>query len=83
MRRRSRTGGKPVKARLRGAATLKRRNATKTARRRSSSAAGQETEVARLTRERKAALERQTATAEVLRSSAAPISSCNPSCKAL
>ena len=36
-------------------------------RRRGSSAAGQETEVARLTRERDEALEQQTATSEVLR----------------
>ena len=66
MRRRSRAGGEPVKARRRRAATLKRRNGPKTIRRRSSSAAGQETEVARLTRERDEALERQAATAEVL-----------------
>ena len=66
MRRRSRTGGKPVKARLRGAATLKRRKGPKTVRRRSSFGAGQEKEVARLTREREEALEQQTATSEIL-----------------
>ena len=66
MRRRSGTGGKPVKARLRGAATLKRRKGPKTVRRRSSSAARQEKEVARLTREREEALEQQTATSEIL-----------------
>jgi GAF domain-containing protein len=66
MRRRSRTGGKPVKARLRGAATLKRPKGPKTVRRRSSSAARQEKEVARLTREREEALEQQTATSEIL-----------------
>ena len=52
MRRRSRAGGEPVKTRRRKAVTLKRGNAPKTVRRRSSSAASQETEVARLTRER-------------------------------
>ena len=66
MRRRSRAGGNPIKTRRRKAATLKRPNAPKVVRRRSSSAAGQETETARLTRELKEALERQWATAEVL-----------------
>ena len=66
MSRRSRIGGEPVKARLRGAATLKRPKGPKTVRRRSSSAARQETEVARLTREREEALEQQTATSEIL-----------------
>ena len=50
MRRRSRTGGKPVKAQRRKAVTLKRREGRKTVRRRSSSAARRETEIARLTR---------------------------------
>ena len=67
MRRRSRAGGEPVKARRRKAATLKRRNAPKTVRRRSSSAAGLNKKVALLTRERDEALEQQTATAEILR----------------
>jgi two-component system, NtrC family, sensor kinase len=66
MRRRSRAGGEPVKARRRKAATLKRRNAPKTVRRRVSSSAGQETEVARLTRELNQALEQKTATSELL-----------------
>jgi two-component system, NtrC family, sensor kinase len=66
MRRRFRAGCEPVKARRRRAATLKRRNGPKTIRRRSSSAAGQETEVARLTRELNESLERQAATADVL-----------------
>ena len=66
MRRRSKAGGKPVKTRRRKAATPKRRNAPKAARRYSSSAADQETKVARLSRELKEALEQQTATSEVL-----------------
>ena len=45
----------------------KRRNAPKAVRRRGSSPAGRETEVARLTRELHEALEQQTATSEVLR----------------
>ena len=67
MRRRSGAGGEPIKTRRRKAMTLKRGNAPKTVRRRSSSAAGQETKVARLARERDEALEQQTATAEILR----------------
>ncbi len=60
MRRRSRASSKPAKARRRKAKTLK------AARRSSSSVAGQETEVARLTRELKEAHEQQAATSEVL-----------------
>jgi GAF domain-containing protein len=67
VRRRSSTGGKPVKARRRRAATLKRRNAPKAVRRRSSSAASLHKKVALLKRERDEALARQTATSEVLR----------------
>ena len=63
MRRRSGAGGEPIKTRRRKTATLKRRTAPKAVRRRSSSAGGQETKVARLTRERDEALQRQTATA--------------------
>ena len=66
MRRRSRAGGEPVKTRRRKAA-LKRRNAPKDVRRRGPSAAGQETEVARLTRELQESLAREGATSEVLR----------------
>jgi GAF domain-containing protein len=61
MRRRSKASGKLAKARRHQAKVLK------PARRSSSSVAGQETEVARLRRERDEALERETATAEVLR----------------
>ncbi len=67
MRRRSRAGGDPVKVRRRKTVTLKRRNAPKAVRRRSSSAVGQKTAVARLTRERDESLDREKATAEVLR----------------
>jgi two-component system, NtrC family, sensor kinase len=65
MRRRSKPGREPVKARRRKAVTLKRRNAPKAER--SPSDATHETEVARLTRELKEALEQKTATSEVLR----------------
>ena len=67
MRRRSGAGGEPVKTRRRKAATLKRGIAPKTVHRRSPSAAGQETKVARLTRELNEALEQLTATSEVLK----------------
>ena len=65
MRRRSRAGGEPVKTRRRKATTLKRRNAPKAVRR-GPSAASQETEVARLSRELSEAQEQQKAAAEVL-----------------
>ena len=67
MRRRSRAGGEPTKAQRRKTATRKSRIAPKAVRPRSSSAAREETEFARLTRERDEALEREKATAEVLR----------------
>ncbi len=67
MRRRSRAGGEPVKTRRRKTVTLKRGNVPKAVRHRSASIAGQETVVARLTRERDEALEQQAATSEVLR----------------
>ena len=54
MRGRSRAGGEPTKAQRRKTATRKSR-------------IGQEAEIARLTRERDEALEREKATAEVLR----------------
>ena len=60
MRRRSRAGGKPAKARSHKAKALK-------AARHSSSASRQDTEVARLTHELQEAQEQQTATAEVLK----------------
>jgi GAF domain-containing protein len=61
MRRRSRASSKQAKARSRKAKTLK------AVRHDSSSATGQESEVARLTRERDEALEQQRAAAEVLK----------------
>ena len=66
MRRRSRAGGEPIKPRRRKAATLKRHNGPKAVRRRSSSAGGQETKVAWLSRERDEALEQRTATSALL-----------------
>ena len=65
MRRRSKTGGETVKTRRRK--TLTRGTASKAVRRRGLPAAGQETEIARVTRERDEAQEQQTATSEVLR----------------
>jgi hypothetical protein len=65
MKRRSRAGGKPPKARPRKALTVKGRNAPKAVVRLGSASAGR-TEVALLTRERDEALEQQTATSEVL-----------------
>jgi signal transduction histidine kinase len=67
MRRRSSAGGEPIKARRRRAVTPERGNAPKTVRHRGSAAAAQETKIAELTRELHEAIERQTATAEVLR----------------
>jgi class 3 adenylate cyclase len=65
MRRRNKAGGNTIKTqRLK---TLKRRNAPKATRRRSSLAAGKETNLVRLTRERDEALEQQSATSEVLK----------------
>src|ERR1700751_1924990 len=65
MKRRSRTGS--AKPRPRKAATPKRGNASNAASNRGDSIAGQETVVARLTRERDEALLRETATSEILR----------------
>ena len=66
MRRGFRAGGKPIKARAHKPVTLKRRNVAKAGRPSGSSAAGQEAEVARLTRERDEAVEQQTAAFKVL-----------------
>ena len=75
MRRRTRAGGYPIKARRRNTAMLKRGNAPKATRSRSSPTAVKETsptavketKVARLTRELQEALAQQTATSDVLR----------------
>ena len=66
MKKPSRAGGKPAKAKPREALKLKGRKASKAVTRRGSAPSGQ-TEVARLTRERDEALEQQAATAEVLK----------------
>jgi hypothetical protein len=65
MRRRDKAGGKPVKTRRRKTSTC--RDASKALRRHNPSAVGEETKVARLTRELHEALEQQTATSEVLK----------------
>src|SRR6516162_5115256 len=59
MRRRSRAGGEPAKLQRHKAVTPRRRSAPESV--------GQETELARRTRERDEALERETATSQVLR----------------
>jgi two-component system, NtrC family, sensor kinase len=66
MARRSRGSGKQAKTRRRKTAALKRRNAPKVTRGRGGSIAGQETVVARLTRERDEALLREAANTEIL-----------------
>jgi two-component system, NtrC family, sensor kinase len=67
MRRHSRAGGKSPTAQAPKAAARKSRIAPKAGHRRSSSAAREETALARLTRERDEALEQQATTAEVLK----------------
>jgi two-component system, NtrC family, sensor kinase len=67
MRRRSRAGGEPAKTRRHKTAARKRGDPPKAMRNRGVSIAGQETVVARLTRERDEALLRETANAEILR----------------
>ena len=66
MKKPSRAGGKPAKARLRSAIRPKGRNAPKTLSTRRSAADDSEPEVAQLKRELHEALEQQTATSEVL-----------------
>jgi two-component system, NtrC family, sensor kinase len=67
MRRRSRAGGEPVKARSRKTATPKRRAAPKPTPDHGLSAASLQEQLDRRTRELSEALEQQTATSEVLR----------------
>src|SRR5262249_33437479 len=69
MRRRSRAGGEHTKAQRRKAVARKGRVAPKAADPSSSSAAPEETKIARLTRERDEALEREKATARCCASS--------------
>ncbi|MGC1296313.1 MAG: GAF domain-containing protein [Alloacidobacterium sp.] len=66
MKKPSRAGRKPAKAQLRNALRPKGRNAPKTLSNRRSPADDSESEVARLKRELREALEQQTATSEVL-----------------
>jgi GAF domain-containing protein len=66
MKRRSKAGGEPIKGRRRKTQEPKRGNAPKRARRLDASHIEKETEVGRLARELNEALERQTATSEVL-----------------
>ena len=68
MRRRSRAGGKPIKARRRKAASLNRANAPKVSARRnpSSTSTSASSTIALLTRERDEALEQLSAASEVL-----------------
>ena len=67
MRRRSRAGGEPAKTQRRKTAARKSPSAPKTVRRRSSAEAVQETEIARVIRERDEALEQQAAISDILR----------------
>jgi GAF domain-containing protein len=67
MRRRSRTGGEPVKTRHRKSVTRKRGNAPKIARHRGLSADGLSKKVALFKRERDEAHQQQAATADVLK----------------
>jgi hypothetical protein len=67
MKKPSRAGGKPAKARPRKALKLKGQNAPKPVRNRRSAADQPEPEVAQLKRELHEALEQQTATSEVLK----------------
>ena len=66
MKRRSKAGGEPIKGRRRKTPGPKRRNAPKAAARSSSPPTGKAEEFARLARELGEAIERQTATTEVL-----------------
>jgi two-component system NtrC family sensor kinase len=66
MKRRSRAGGEPAKARRRKSVTLKHRNAPKAVRRHGRSAGNLQEQLDLRTRELNEALEQQTATSEVL-----------------
>jgi hypothetical protein len=66
MKKRSRAGGEPIKGRRRKTAGPERRNAPKTTSRPTAPRGEKPTEVVRLARELNEALERQTATSDVL-----------------
>jgi adenylate cyclase len=66
MKKRSKAGGELIQDRHRKRPELKRRNAPKAAAQSGSSPTGDETDVARITRELNEALQQQTATSEVL-----------------
>src|SRR5579862_7556298 len=68
MKRRSKTSEKPVKVARRKAVAPKHRNAPKAMRRRGGTAESAEPELERLSRELNEALERETATAQILTS---------------
>jgi two-component system, NtrC family, sensor kinase len=78
MRQRSRTRREPAKTRRRKAVTLKRRNAPKAARRRSSSDADLSEQIALFKRERDEALARENAIGEILSSISGSMTDAKP-----
>jgi|SRR5271163_2652673 len=78
MRQRSRTRREPAKTRRRKAVTLKRRNAPKAVRRRSSSDADLSEQIALFKRERDEALARENAIGEILSSISGSMTDAKP-----